>query len=358
MKIHIRKFVFFILIIITVIVIGALLPRHKITVTTTVSTNDLSTQSQPQIPKPTAGGSQIDTNLIAGNTNDEHILALSAHDFYAQTRIDSKLQWGMPINFWGRVVDENNNSVAGATANLVWTDLSPNGTSEANATSDANGIFSLFNQRGKRLLVSVGKEGYYSSSDARNASFEYAQPDVRFVPDSNKPVIFHLRRKCEAETLIVMRGMMNVPGVGKQFQLTSNGVPVEVDLLQGRMVSSGGQIEIQYSADRSGGRPYDWECEISVPGGGIILSTNEFDFKSPSEGYQPTFTIEMSKNSEHWTGQVTQKYLMRFADGKFGRMNFVIYADKVPFCTIESFINPSGSPNLEDDPNKEVKAGQ
>jgi hypothetical protein len=150
---------------------------------------------------------------------------------------------------------------------------------------------------------------------------------------------------------------MNVPGVGKQFVLATNGTVTKLDLLQAKAVQEGGHVEIQYWADRSSGRPYAWHCRIHVPSGGILMSTNEFDFNAPSEGYQPNADIEMSRDSENWAGQLKQKYIMRFADGKYGRMTFAIYADRVPFCAIESFVNPSGSSNLEDDPAKEVKAG-
>ena len=43
---------------------------------------------------------------------------------------DPQYDWKQPINFYGKVVDENNQPVEGASADFSWTDLSPNGTSK------------------------------------------------------------------------------------------------------------------------------------------------------------------------------------------------------------------------------------
>ena len=241
------------------------------------------------------------TNGAAGTMDDARVLALSVHDFYTQTRIDKNLEWKMPINFWGRVLDESNQPVAGADIqfvwNILWNPAYPNGVDEVHVKSDENGLFSLVGRRGKGLSVDVLKEGYYGTSSARQ-SFEYAQPEIRFVPDQASPVVFHLRKKGNAESLIVMRGMMNVPGVGKQFKIPTNGNPVQINLRQGKVVPAGGQIVVFYTANRENSRQYDWHYEIRVPGGGIILSTNEFDFMAPLDGYQPSAKFEFFRGGK------------------------------------------------------------
>jgi hypothetical protein len=66
-----------------------------------------------------------------------------------------------------------------------------------------------------------------------------------FTPDPNRPVIFHLRKKGETESLAVLRGNMNVPGMGRKFSLPTNGVPVGIDFLRGKRVDAGGQVAVQ-----------------------------------------------------------------------------------------------------------------
>ena len=93
-------------------------------------------------------------------------------------------------------MDESNHPVAGAAASFIWNDLSPTGTSRDSTTSDNAGNFKLENKTGKGLSISVSKDGFYTPPSERIVSFEYAYPpDQAFKPDSNNPIIFHLRKK-------------------------------------------------------------------------------------------------------------------------------------------------------------------
>jgi len=73
-------------------------------------------------------------------------------------RSDPKWEWKVPIQFYGKVVDENLSPVRDAKVNFQWTDLS-HGTSEADSVSDVQGNFSLAGVQGKRLFVHVTKPG-------------------------------------------------------------------------------------------------------------------------------------------------------------------------------------------------------
>jgi hypothetical protein len=72
--------------------------------------------------------------------------------------------WQRPIEFYGRVVEENTNPVAGASITFGWSELPTQEAARKTTTmSDANGLFSLHGERGPALDVWVGKEGYYAS---------------------------------------------------------------------------------------------------------------------------------------------------------------------------------------------------
>ena len=72
--------------------------------------------------------------------------------------------WQTPIEFYGRVVDENTNPVAGASITFGWSELPTQEAARKTTTmSNAKGLFSLHDKRGPALDVWVGKEGYYSS---------------------------------------------------------------------------------------------------------------------------------------------------------------------------------------------------
>jgi hypothetical protein len=71
-------------------------------------------------------------------------------DVHAKDLVDQAWEWRMPINFFGRVLDENEQPVPGAKVELSWTNLSQAGSSEAQTTTDAQGFFSLLNRTGRQ----------------------------------------------------------------------------------------------------------------------------------------------------------------------------------------------------------------
>ncbi len=135
--------------------------------------------------------------------------------------------WKTPIEFYGKVVDQTTNPVAGAGVDFSCNDTSESGTSDYKTTSDPQGLFSIRGIAGKLLTVKVGKDGYYPSK-RDNDSFYYAGQNVNFKPDENAPVVFHLRKKVSGEPLIVIE----YPVFAHIAQLRHDGTPVELDLLQ------------------------------------------------------------------------------------------------------------------------------
>lgn len=349
---------------VVVVLVWLLLPRETRTpiAETFESTAERTATSQPATDTPTDVGRQSAQPVARSRAETSKGGADEAvRDYVANKLADPEYDWKQPINFYGKAVDENEQPVEGASAHFKWTDLSANGTSEHQTVSDAAGLFSMENQKGKRLSVTVSKGDYYSTADARLASYEYANPaDGLLTPEPNRPVIFHLRKKGETQPLVVMRGNMNVPGVGRKFALPTNGHPVGIDLLRGKAVAAGGPVEVQcWIANESGrfNEPYDWQYKITVPGGGISPATNEFNFEAPVEGYQPAVAGEVRKDLEWlWANKTEKSFFVRLADGKYALINFVIYAGRNPFCQIESFVNPSGSRNLELDPDNIIIA--
>ncbi len=254
-------------------------------------------------------------------------------------------EWRTPIEFYGKVVDENGNPVEGAQIEFSCTDLSPAGNSYYRTTSDADGLFSLNNVQGKLLVVrSIVKDGYYVSKQNRN-NFFYAGENENFIPEFGNPVVFHLRKKGQAEPLITFK---------KSFRIPRDGTPVEINFLSGKTTALGsGHLRVEcWTQDkgRKSGQMYDWKCLITVPSGGLQIATNEFNFLAPEDGYQAGFEIDMPETASNWSSDVEYKFFLKLADGKYGRMTFAMIAGGDHFCMIESSLNPSGSRNLEFDP--------
>lgn len=253
-------------------------------------------------------------------------------------------QWRTPINFYGMVVDENTNVVAGADISFSWTDLSPEGSSSASTTSDANGSFLLEGKTGKHLSVQVTKTGYYTSKSNVDSYF-YAGQNENFNPNPNVPVIFHLRKKHNGESLI----STDYPGFAHIAQLRHDGTPVELDLFHGTQVAAGsGQLNLMLDRDVSNlnANIFNWKLQISAPGGGLIRTDEEFDFQAPLAGYVPVAVIDMPATNVNWQSELRSKFYIQFSNGDFGRIDLYFLAFNGVF-TVHSTINPSGSRNLE-----------
>lgn len=97
--------------------------------------------------------------------------------YEAKRKLDPSSEWRTPIEFFGKVVDEKEQPVAGALIEFAWTGTPEkyggDGVGKRTLTSDSNGMFSLTGVGGKGMTVYVSKEGYYRRSES-NGWFEYA----------------------------------------------------------------------------------------------------------------------------------------------------------------------------------------
>ena len=91
-----------------------------------------------------------------------------------------------------------------------------------------------------------------------------------------------------------------------------------------------------------------------IPAGGMVATDQEFAFLAPQEGYTASAEIAMPADRLDWKDDVDLKFFYRLADGRYGRMTFSMVAFGQHFCMIDSFLNPSGSRNLESDPQGAV----
>ena len=253
--------------------------------------------------------------------------------------------WQAPIEFYGKVIDENSNAVASAQVSFHWMEMpTTDGSRSSNTESDSEGLFSLHSALGPSLTVSVSKEGYYASRSTPDG-FQYSLGNELFHPDSLNPVVFHLRKKGNGESLI----QTDFPPGMQIAQLHHDGTPIELDLLNGTRVSAGsGQLKLEFWRDISNmnKQPFDWKLQFSAPGGGLVPTDEEFAFEAPENGYQSSIVIDMPATNQNWLGEIRRKYYIQLSNGNYGRIDFYL----LPYngvITVHSAINPSGSRNLE-----------
>ena len=282
----------------------------------------------------------------------------AATDAYIENiRRDPEYQWKRPINFFGKVVDQNDDPVEGAAVRFQWVNLQGSeGVEEADTTTDAEGRFSLRDKNGKNLGVNISKEGYHDASPYDNQlNFEYANPAERtfYEPNASNPVTFRLRKKGKSEKLITNEVKFDLPGQGAM---------ATVDLLTGHVLPKGGQLEITVwkptiaNEQINTGKvfPYDWRVQIKINDGGLAEHTDAFPFEAPESGYLAQFDASLHpRNSASRDVTVDQQFYFYFDQPrKYGRMRFRTDGHRSRIA-INYWLNPSGSRNLEYDASEE-----
>lgn len=256
---------------------------------------------------------------------------------------DPQADWKIPINFYGKVIDENNQPVVEASVKYRWTTIGVNGGSaEAQTLSDGSGLFSLTKQHGKLLEVHVEKEGYYpvEGGNFGGMAFEYANPsdDKYYEPDHTSPVLFHLHKKnLHADKLLHWQ---------RDIPLGRNG-KISVNLKNGQNVGGSASLDVEVLDNSTS---TTWAIQVGVKGGGLQIQAEQFPFVAPTSGYQPTVTFNSSTPTPPaWSGDTFFKggaIYVQTGEG-YGR-----YEVRVPlqehYVEIEGYFNPDKtSQNLE-----------
>jgi hypothetical protein len=247
-------------------------------------------------------------------------------------------EYGHPMEFYGKVVDENETPINNASIAFEWANWEGEGQ-HASASSDSLGLFSLKDVKGKNLGVNVSKEGYYS----REGSFEYADPGHGiYTPDSAKPVVFRLHKRGIGADLI--HG-------SKVFGSRVDGTLSYVDLTTSKnSLTPPGDLTVQFVRSGNNAQKFDWSFKLGAVGGGIIESTNEFMFEAPEDGYQPFFENNHKTDDPDWVRQEKHNFYVKSQDGKhYSRIEITIipYYQNNAAYDLNWYLNPNSSRDLE-----------
>ena len=264
----------------------------------------------------------------------------------------------IPITFYGKVIDQHRQPVTQANVKFFAYDNPGGNVSTYTRVTNDSGLFSIDGIKGTALAVKTSKEGFLqvSSSDSRVASSNqfdyYAPPESNkgvYRPDINNPSIFMLH-KIEATESLVKIGK-------KKFRIRRDGIPLIIPL----DVQNSHQITLRcWTKDlgRSQGQnKYDWNFEINVSSGGLLIRKDALAFDAPTEGYLPTDTINMPSTlpfgAGGWDSHAKRSYFIRFDDQTYARVNMEMVAGGDHFVVWESYYNPKpNSRNLEYDVTK------
>jgi hypothetical protein len=303
----------------------------------------LSIASDPGIPRPRL----FKATRYPPETSEEQAMW---NWWNAMDKMDPNFQWKMPIEFFGRVIDQLGEPVEGATVTLGWTTVvGPVPDPEITVLSGPNGGFELIGARGKRLVVRIFKEGYLPTRESWG-SFEYAAfSDERFnVPDRRKPVVFRLQKLLAAEPMLKYVTNAEVP-MGPSSTL--------LDVESGNL--GYGDLEFSINAGaRSGDMEPDFAITIKANAGAAFLVTDEeFMFKAPETGYGKFAVFTKSSSESNYNRVQPYRMYVKTRSGKYAAVAGEVTIREgrsdgwVGFHAV-IYHNPSGSRNLEFDHRK------
>jgi hypothetical protein len=267
-----------------------------------------------------------------------------------------------PIEFYGKVVEQDGTPIAGATIDLTISRLKPHLLSDKDPHSwqtfqkvtDENGCFSVNEDKGLFLEVKrISKDGYRSDLKV-TPFFHYSatySTSPKHHPDASKPVFFYMWKKGPAESLIERK---------RVFRVRVDNSPITIDLLTGK--SPPGRVnvgDLQVSLKRPEGLLYptgiyDWEFEIKAVNGGIVETSEVFPYQAPETGYKGSYKYALSTAIVEGGYTAKKKYYVRGRDGTFfaslevvANSNADTSGEAWGAFSIDYRLNRRGSRNLE-----------
>jgi hypothetical protein len=269
---------------------------------------------------------------------------LNAIQSNSQSRVEmykqALAQKNVPIDFYGQVIDQDSNALAGVKINVTirhW-ELTETGMSKMirlEKQTDNDGRFQINGETGDGFDVEgIQKNGY---------EVEPGQNGFGAVAGSfENPVVFKMWNTNVHEQLITGE---------KKFQIVPDGRPYFINITDGTIAESGAgdlKVWIQYTNQVVHGQLYDWSAEIDVVNGGLCLSDNYAMFSAPNDGYVPTFQLQQQIKGGQ-SGEIGERrFYLKLKEGQeYGKMTINLYApfnDKIPGLIRLSYaVNPSGS---------------
>ena len=250
-----------------------------------------------------------------------------------------------PIEFYGKVVDQDNNPLAGVAIKAVVVPVF--GIVPVERTTETDGRFEISGVKGTGFDLNViEKAGYEPEPFSRGHGVAGGSLD--------NPVIFKMWSTNIHEQLITGN---------KSFEIIPDGRVYFINLTEGTLSeqeSGDLKVWIQYTNQVTQGQLYDWSAGIEALRGGLwevqqtavnggFLTEPPFAmYVAPTDGYVPSFSLKQQiKGGDR--GEIGNRYFyLRLKGGKeYGRMSINLFAPygylHPGLIRIAYAINPSGS---------------
>jgi hypothetical protein len=255
----------------------------------------------------------------------------------------------VPVGFYGKVIDQDGHAVVGAEVSLEFVvshmDEDRTETRPITLQTDQDGQFIVTGVIGYGIdKLLIRKEGYQlPPKTLRSYVFGHK---LNYKPNFDSPVIFRVWKEAGKEPLV---------GSAWHGRIAGDGRTERFDLKTGKR-SANGELEITctrspLNSPPPGNGSFDYKFQITVAGGGIQPTDDEFTYRSLENGYLPSFTFGQKADDPKWDVRIPipKDYYIKTAEGHYGRLHVEWYAAQGSPAHLEwdCSINPSGSRNLE-----------
>jgi len=266
----------------------------------------------------------------------------------AMDKADPEFQWKMPIEFYGKVVDQFGQPVVNAEVVLNWTTvIGPIPDPKKRIFTGPDGKFEITGIQGNGISVDILKEGYDRTVNSQG-DFEYASffQDNFHVPDPNNPVVFRLQKLMGADPMYKYLSFGEIP---------LGGAPLVYNVEKGKITETG---DLAFSALVGESNRYGSDFSVTIQGlngASCVFSEEEFLFKAPELGYRAILTVNHKLTASNFDPAQILRFYVRTGTGKYAAVNAkVSLLGDLSGANIRVIVyyNPSGSRNLEFDQNK------
>lgn len=257
----------------------------------------------------------------------------------------------VPIDFWGKVIDEQENPLHGVTVRAharrwgVLNGFVGTDNPKVSAVSGVDGRFEIHGINGDILTVdSLEKENYEVEPGAlRGYGFNLSE---NVSVDQDHPVIFKMWNKEAHESLISGKKFFKIVPDGRIYSINLfNETVSEKQADEGDLV-----LSIKRQREIHLGEHYDWEFEIKPVNGGLLEEPSKYDsmYSAPAAGYTNSYRRSFFASDQHWSDGLTGKrFYIKTRGGIYGRIEIEVYAsygtNGESRFWIAFTVNPSGS---------------
>jgi len=272
--------------------------------------------------------------------------------FRAMLKADPVFEAKTPIEFYGKVVDQNGEPVSGAQVDMNWTVVGGNNSKQLKTRND--GLFELTGVEGKFLSLFIYQQGYLPGKQS-HGGYEYGDFSNQFfhIPDPNNPVVFTLWKLGDSEPMYLWYLSRDLTVDGRQLWINvKNGKDGEIGDI--------GFSVVRHDPNGDASSGYTLNVQVGA-GAGIAMSHGEeFMFQAPEVGYEPFIQIEQKPSQggldTSFKGTQKLRFYVKTQDGKYAAVDAEIGQYNIPGAGLRVLIyyNPSGSRNLEFDDKKQI----